>query len=969
MATWLPPTVLMGAALLAGVLADRLAALLTVDRGVFWTRTLLYSTLAFAVVLFDAWVLELLDAERWRLGTHVMLDLSGRGSMDWESTYWIALALPGALWLLALAAAYLPRDTEPFEARWLAGSIGMKDSRAWVLWVPVPALALLLGFSFGDLGSGGDAYPAALWSALALSLLTLIGVAASKDRNAPAPKPRPASPRAPVLEPWPEAVAREGIAVQTLHVYLPGEPPRSVEGEEARALAQRWPHLAARRVAPELIEAVAAVAGEGQGGRSDACNRLVLAPDDCGQAESAALAADQMRRRFQACTLVLVPQRPAVLAERLAEWLPAEGAIDILRPDAEPEAGAFVWVADVELLSNRLIPMLEQEPALLERIGLVLWWDLHRYSGVMAANFWAISHRFHRLIRRKGRGNLRHLAFVRASPGLDAKYTRFLAQSLPQKFPPESQVVVPARLARKLAVHLLDPDPAARVVAIAGDRPPLTDPVLAAARASVGAGWATCLDLPGYLDAGEAGAFFQQTVHGRPLKVRLQSDAATAGARVIEVGTADVLALLQVLSSGGRAADGEPSLQHAGLTVAFGNPYVRWLLERLRDHPDELFERSRRLVAVPPQPGVIQRHLLLALNELPAVTSGLLDTFQWEAGEIDKVLRRLAADNLIRRRDVRYLDGAGVLKPEIEYHSNVTRDRAPPLDTVGTRLVPVIDPAGGDGNALLRSLDPERLTIEAYPARAFVHDGRRYRVSDWKSVDAIAAREAGIGIRCAREQAPVMTWRIFEPHIADIRPLPGRQRVDFGLLPLSRTAVILTYREDIRGHLEYERNPSDGRWEQRQGGQYQPIASRPFETRALLLEIAAERLRAFSLGLHSLAQAMRHVFPVHVGVDEDAVAVVPVSGQPVGGRIVWGLMLVDLYPGGIGLIDAIEDDQTLIERLLRRTRDWLAACPCASDRGCASCLQSPLALSATADPLSLPLSRGEALGILEEVLN
>jgi len=275
---------------------------------------------------------------------------------------------------------------------------------------------------------------------------------------------------------------------------------------------------------------------------------------------------------------------------------------------------------------------------------------------------------------------------------------------------------------------------------------------------------------------------------------------------------------------------------------------------------------------------------------------------------------------------------------------------------------------------VLLSLDPERLTIRAYPQRTFVHAGRRYRVGLWSSVGAVVdAQEGegeglGRGIPCRREQAPVLTWRIFNPRPTSILAVPGRQRIAYSDLPLARTLVTLDYQEDISGYLEYLRDPVTGAWSRGQGGTYNPIASLPMATRGLFLEIESERLRDFPTGLNSLAQALRHSLPVHVGVEEDDIAIVACEGRELAGRVAWGILFVDLYPGGIGVTEAIEEDQGLMEQVLAQTRAWLIACPCASDEGCPQCLRSPLA-SSHGGLAVRPPSRAEALGILGAILD
>jgi hypothetical protein len=146
------------------------------------------------------------------------------------------------------------------------------------------------------------------------------------------------------------------------------------------------------------------------------------------------------------------------------------------------------------------------------------------------------------------------------------------------------------------------------------------------------------------------------------------------------------------------------------------------------------------------------------------------------------------------------------------------------------------------------------------------------------------------------------------------------------------------------------------------------INSRAMTTTGLLLALPERIARDLPLALHSVAQALRHVFPVHVGVDEDAVAILALHDKALGHRRVWGIMIVDLYPGGIGLVQSMDEEPGFLVKLLALTRDWLAGCACGDDWGCEACLKSPLARSAIADNDALRLSRREALALLEQLL-
>ena len=70
------------------------------------------------------------------------------------------------------------------------------------------------------------------------------------------------------------------------------------------------------------------------------------------------------------------------------------------------------------------------------------------------------------------------------------------------------------------------------------------------------------------------------------------------------------------------------------------------------------------------------------------------------------------------------------------------------------------------------------------------------------------------------------------------------------------------------------------------------------------------------------------------------------------------MAIVDLYPGGIGLTDAIHDDNALLLHLLEWCRDWLGIC---SD----DALQTPMALATNPDQAP---QRKSALALLEQIL-
>jgi hypothetical protein len=164
---------------------------------------------------------------------------------------------------------------------------------------------------------------------------------------------------------------------------------------------------------------------------------------------------------------------------------------------------------------------------------------------------------------------------------------------------------------------------------------------------------------------------------------------------------------------------------------------------------------------------------------------------------------------------------------------------------------------------------------------------------------------------------------------------------------MKRFAADLTYKEEVEGHLRLERDLTTGeeRWQRPE--LKRPI-QRDFITRGLVLRLVLAPPRE---ALEALALALRHVLPVHLGVEDDALEVVPLLDASL-----WGLAIVDLYPGGFGLADAIAEDNVLPLRLLRWTRDWLRE-PGAG----AALLAAPLALATLATERPDPAAAIELL--------
>ncbi|WP_295413105.1 Zn-binding domain-containing protein [uncultured Thiodictyon sp.] len=960
------------------------------DSGELWTGVLVWTGGLLAALLLYGWTLQLLDSAWWQKGWHPLFDATGLkvelpgwpplelkvpSPVDPDGQRlahpeWWALALPFAVWLLVLllrlampAPARTPALTpeQPRPGAWLAGSAGFEHSRHWVLWVLASPFLLLLIWSAPDLGEGLAQQRAAPWGLSAVIAVTLIVIALSRGRRGAV------SDSAAVAEPaapgdWVAALRRRGFAVQTLCRLAPTDTAVETADPGARALLEQWPFLRTRRVAPELIEALADLFAADAGRRRSGLDRLVLAPDDSGQWEALAVAIQLTHVRLELVTLVIVPQAPESCVERLAPWLPGPEAIHLPRAAAPSEPAAMVWLMEVGTLSDHLADLADN-PLLLARIGLTVWLDLDAYSGVRAANFWAVSHRLHRLLRRKGHQETRSLTFARSDRSHEANLAAFVSQLLPYDYRPADRVVVERRRYHPIAIHLLEPTAGLK----GADAADLDhwDPSLLAARVAVEAGLSTCYEAPRALDLVKARDFMQQAVDGRRLAERLVRTPADAAARILELDAAQVLSLTDLLSQGGRALERLP-IHQVGLLLPPGNPYCRRLLMQLAQDPETFFRQVRRLVPGVPQPAIVRRHLLLALREMEAVASGLLDTFQWRDTILDPVLEELANRHEIERRDVRFLDEDNTLKVDTGYRSSAAQYRPGPLDTVGDRLVAIVLREAGGAEAVLQRIDPERATIVAYPRRVFRIKGQTYRMNAWPATDAAEIKRLGV-LYCTRSDDPVLTWRVSEPRLRRTQVDPGQTQVFFDQGGLNKLIIQTQYEEEVTGIVEV-RPPRPGAPHQSEPLWGEPIESLAFPTQGLMLRFLDEDLDACPAALHSIAQALGQVLAVQVGVEEDAVLVMAAEGLKIGRRRESGLVILDLYPQGLGLIDALNDDDDLLRRLLLYTRDWLAECPCGADAGCPLCLQSPPAIAATRYSVERQLSRREAVQLLRRVL-
>jgi hypothetical protein len=829
-----------------------------------------------------------------------------------------------SIWLVLIGIGLLAKDT-PGAGRWLAASIGFTRRRYWV----AGAIVLLLPALYSGLEAWAEPNHAANWALAVLLSTTLVFVALSTP-SAQEAAAAPAAPETPADVPftgsseWLQAMQRARVEIETIRTIAP-EPVRHASGAE-QIWERQLAALGSTGITPEVLADVQRLVSTPRGESGRALSSLILGPDHAGQQEALALAGAALARGGEA-TLVITPSDPLPLVRSLRRWIPTNDVapvrVEAVLPGSRTFESADIWIVEVSALSDYLLSYfkedLEREDRshvpLLRRVGLVAWWDTHRYSGVRAGNVWAISRRLSRMVDAYGKSQVRALMFARLPVHAIAQTSAFVEHLLPYPISRETETRIQARPARAMQIHRSK------------------TPAPALATASVRHGFSTAMD---GIEPAEIEALLGiEQVDGKPLREQLRADPSDADVRLLNLLPSDVLAVPELVVTGGRS--GNLQSPHHVVLLPPDNPYVDFVLGKYR--AEGATGSSCYLVGAQGRSELIQRHVEHALREKRDTLAGLVSVFRWDRSMLADTLSDLSSRGQLHRTAVRYLDEEKRLKRDFVYSSLAPQGlEGRPLETVGMDLVEVRDPAVAGPEGLHLRVDRERVAIDAYPGRVFVHAGRRYRIKNWSNASALER------IDCTPEDLDVETWRARNARLRRI----VRQSPQMQTHGLRRFAVSADYREELTAVIE------------RQGqGAFRPVSlAQPeyseFSTRALVL---SPNVAADSDALYVLAMVLRHVLPVHVGVEESCLEVVRLANAQVEGEgRVSGLAIVDLLPGGgIGLIDAIQESDALVHSLISSCWSWLSAAARQRDSAESLFNSSPIA-AATGGVVGLRLS-------------
>ncbi|MBL8213828.1 MAG: hypothetical protein JNK87_24130 [Bryobacterales bacterium] len=815
------------------------------DSGPFWARHSLWWSVFCAALLALTIAKDFFDRVDTRL----------------PSFWWQWAILLFGLWSVLLALGSLWRP-DP-ENTGLCGGTGFANRRRWIGGFAA-VLAIPLVFTVG----GSDVHQAALWIATLLQFATLLLTAmsvASDEQLVPLRKDsRLSTPTNPTIGSWPELMQTAGITLDPLPALAP-------VFDDSEPL-----------IPAEMAAAVTRLAACGPMDPESDLVAMILAAPGLGQEDALALAITSILERFEERIVVVTPDDPDSLTAALTRRLGGSVQVAVVDPNSTWN-GANVWVVEASVLSGYLLDTLRtdsnqvhrQDLPLLSQVGMIVWWDIHKYSGVRAANLWAITRRFHRLVSVGGRSGVRTLLFGTPPSEAADRASAFYAHLFPMSIPQERQIRIKPKPARRVESYISRNSASATV------------------EVSVRTGWAT--------RAACADPLAQASLHATldpNIAQSLTNSPSQADATVLIAAPSQIPTLSDSLMAMGRYCHAE--LPHYVAVIPPRNPYVDYLLAQYKEH--QRLPARRLLVGAEGHPALIARHAQRALLDYPDTRAGLRAIFRWDDETLSNTLRELLEEGNLHREPVRFLDGNQRLQRDFLYFNQRPDRTGQSLDTISSQLREVREVVSGLELPKLE-VEPKRAIIDAYPQKVLLYKGLRYSIREWQ----------GNMIPCERVDEDVQTWRGRTSRFDRL----SRETTPVAMRGVRRYSVSGTYREELHEVISLVNGSL------RRSAFDHPLVTE-FQTRALFLETARE---ADEDVLQLLALVLRCITPVHVAVDESHLEVLPVVSERLpGDGFVSGVAFVDLMPGGIGLTEAFHQDESLIRFLLDQAIAWLLDC-------------------------------------------
>jgi len=773
------------------------------DTGVFWFANLvafiaifsIFSLIYFFITFYTVGepIINSGKSDNHYALAHSIEYLIGKDNILKYSFLWANII--SIMWLLSVIFfVFLPSKIYQsiIKSTWhrsLVGTISSKTkSRKWILVIFLPPLILALLLPLPYLWDSFSSYPFFIYNSGLVVIIILTLIAMSKPaENSEKQQQQQENNSEQSKNLWPEKLSEGGVKLDYLGMIPATKRLLDNSSTTSSEFTLRANTFLKNGGAEELLEGIRDILTPGGGVRER--HKQIRAQDDCGQIESVAIAAEALFLRYYTITLLIVPkQQIKSIRKQLLQFFDekqnkeGDGRVFVLEEGKiyPYDDASMILLTDAKTLSDSFIDVLVTNKLILQRIGMVVWWNLHEYTGVLAGNMWAIIHRIHRLLDLKGRNDIRVMAFIRQAHNMEAELGRFCQDLLPFEFYPESIIDIPLRQSRMVYLYKLKGIETTKIDPIPIQEQQHT--LLYAIRASIVAGWKTnivsevsCLtneEMSNFLDRKEM-VFGYETP--QQLIRHIPDSVSCSHAAILQLNSKNALALTEIVSSLGRSLDDK--LQYVGV-ICNGNNYIDFILKQFCKNNGRIFS-SQALIAPKPNREIISKYLKKALYEIAITHSDIKSDFQFENKHISEVLKEVEKDNNLSIKEVRYLV-KDKLKVEAEYKSNAGRiDDATPLDTNTTDLINIVAPTlGGENDGIRLRIDSHRVTILAYPGKIFYHGGRRFQIpitnlkewQDWEETGQIHCRNSNRKDRTLR----IRESRLYDCELKD-QNIKGQQ--------------------------------------------------------------------------------------------------------------------------------------------------------------------------------------------------
>ncbi|MCG6916312.1 MAG: DEAD/DEAH box helicase [Deltaproteobacteria bacterium] len=324
-------------------------------------------------------------------------------------------------------------------------------------------------------------------------------------------------------------------------------------------------------------------------------------------------------------------------------------------------------------------------------------------------------------------------------------------------------------------------------------------------------------------------------------------------------------------------------------------------------HPQDFFQRSFEAAVVDPDnPEVLDAHLPCAAAEIPLHRS---DDLYTNGGILASRAPALEESGALLRS----------AEGDVWYAAKQRPHRLVDIRSVGEGYVIL---AGSNDKAIGKN-DGVRVFKECHQGAIYLHRGQQHLVTHLdlkrKNVFVKPTKVRYYTRALSEKETEILEVQRSRP-VANFIARLGRVRVTEQVVGYEKRNLFSgELLDSISLDLPSQSFETIGIW---------------LEIEDILQEMVRERQLHFMGGIHALEHALISMFPLFALCDRNDIGGIAVPRHLQLQKS--AVFIYDGYPGGVGLAARGFD---LIEKLLQKTVELIAACPC--DLGCPSCIHSP----------------------------